>query len=347
MLCLAALLAAAPAVAPAAFSVAAPAAPPVILVTVDGVRARELFRGLDGRLAGPGAADGAPLLPRLAARAAREGLLAGDPARGDPFPVGNPAALSLPGYQSILAGRDLGCRDNRCGRVAAETVLERARRELDLARSQVAVFASWPEVALAVEHEEGALAVDVASPAGAGAAGLPPWGYRGDGATWARAMRYLAARRPRLLYVALGDPDEWGHLGDYPAYAESLRAVDARLEALFRLLGGLGAYGAGASVLVTTDHGRGEGAGWAGHGAGVPGSEAAWLFASTPATRAAPGQDGRGRLDHRSIRPTIEALLGLPPCAACRPPAAALLPPALARGPGPGAGGPDRGAGGP
>lgn len=337
----------------------AAAPPPVILVTVDGVRIEEVFDGLDARLARAPGQGGTPLLPRLLARAAREGFLTGDPRRADPFPVLDPAAVSLPGYQAILAGRDTGCPDNRCGRIRVETVLERARRELGLEAGEVAVVAGWPQVALAASSVPGAVAVsagfaplrpggdepDGASEALAAAAGAdePPWPYRRDRHTWAQALHHLERARPRLLWIALGDPDEWAHLDDYRAYAASLEALDEGLEALFAALAAMGEYGAGASVLVTTDHGRGAGDGWSGHGPALPGSGLAWLFASTPATRAAPGRAGRGRYDQGSIRPTIEALLGLPPCRACQRAIPELVespPAALAGRSAAGAGGP-------
>jgi hypothetical protein len=336
MLGLTTLLAVATLTTPPAATVAAP---PVILVTIDGVRPREVFRGLDAGPAGqlgPGDA-GSPLLPRLLARAAREGFLTGDADRGEPFLVRNLGACSLPGYQSILAGQDTGCLDNRCGRVPVETVLERAVRELGLAAPEVAVFASWPPIALAAERTAGRFTVD------AGQAEDPaPWGYRRDRDTWALAMRHLEQFRPRVLYVGLGDADEWAHLADSGAYAASVRDLDARLEELFARLGTMGDYGAGASVLVTTDHGRGD-EDWTAHGNGHPGSRHAWLFASTPGTRRAHGRSSRGAHDHLAIRPTIEALLGLEPCTGCQAPLAELLPgPAVARArdAAPGAGGP-------
>jgi hypothetical protein len=320
--------------------------PPVILITVDGVRPQEVFRGIDAELAGEPVAGPQPLLPRLQARAAREGFLTGDADAADPFPIGNPAACSLPGYQVILAGRDLGCRDNDCGPLPVESVLERASRELGLGAREVAAFASWPGIALALERSPGSLTVNVGfapfqapfAPWDEATEALgreqvedrPPWPNRRDRYTWALALRYLERFHPRVLYVGLGDPDEWAHLGEYRAYAGSVADLDERLEALFASLAGLGGYGAGASVLVTTDHGRGLGAGWENHGPADPGSERAWLFASTPATRARPATAdapvGRGRYDQRSIRPTLEALLGLAPCDACAPPIAELLP---------------------
>jgi len=319
-------------------------ASPVILVTIDGVRYQEVFDGLDRRLAGPATA-GAPtdLMPRLRARAAREGLLTGDASRGDGFAVSAPSALSLPGYQVILAGQlGGGCQDNQCGRVVGETVLERARRELGLGHRDVAVFAGWPEIALAVEQEEGQVTVDVGlephppwSPPDetlqaifrAQRADRPPWPHRRDRYTWELAMQYLQRFRPRILYVGLGDPDEWGHLGNYGAYAAAVQELDARLEELFEALTTMGPYGAGASVLVTTDHGRGAGDEWRHHGPGIAGSEHGWLFASTPFTRTTPAQAAKGQYDHGSVRPTMEALLGLTPCEDCQRPIAELIAP--------------------
>jgi arylsulfatase A-like enzyme len=238
-------------------------------------------------------------------------------------------------------------------------VLERARRELGLEDGEVAVVGSWPKVALAAERTAGAVAVSVGfaplrllgdepdgvseALAAAAVTDPPPWPYRRDRHTWAMAMHHLERAHPRLLWISLGDPDEWAHLDEYRAYAAAVRELDDRLAGLFEQLAAMGEYGEGASVLVTTDHGRGAGDAWSGHGRSVPGSELAWLFASTPATRAAGGRSGGGRYDHGSIRPTLEALLGLTPCPGCQAPIAELLPPAWtaqAEGPAAGAGGP-------
>ena len=313
---------------------------PVILVTIDGVRYQEVFRGLDPGLSA-GATGAGDLLPRMRARAAAEGFLTGDADRGDAFDVRNLGVCSLPAYLGILSGDDGGCWDNHCGRTRVETVLERARRELGLEAREVAAFASWPPIALAVERRPGNVTVNVgfepfqapwAPPdeetdalGRAQREDLPPWSHRRDRYTWALAMRYLERFRPRVLYVGLGDPDEWGHLGNYPAYVEAVRGLDDRLEELFRRLASMGDYGKRASVIVTTDHGRGTGARWRSHGPWYWGASHAWLFASTPATRAAPGRAGGGRYDHLSIRPTIEALLGLAPCPRCNEPIAELL----------------------
>jgi hypothetical protein len=325
---------------------AAEAGSNLVIVTVDGVRWSEVFQGPDPVLdrSLPGLPDLAPTFPRLWARLRTAGgFLTGDVAAGDPFKSQNLAVCSLPGYQSIFAGRDLGCLSNDCPPLTEETVLERVGRELGLDREAVAVFAGWPPIARAVARDPSRLVVNVgydpaprldgpAPDPGADALDRaqrqdrPPWDHRWDRYTWAQAMRYLERRRPRVLYVGLGDPDEWGHRRDYRSYLASLRELDVRIEELEARLAGMGAWGARTSVLVTTDHGRGDGADWTSHGTWHRGSERGFLYARTPHTGPATVRSAHGPYGHLNLRPTIERLLGLAPCQGCRRPIAELLP---------------------
>ena len=89
------------------------------------------------------------------------------------------------------------------------------------------------------------------------------------------AIDHLVHRRPRLLWVALGDTDEWAHRHDYRGYLESLRFADNFVGGLAAHLAAMGDYGAHTAILVTTDHGRD--AGFADHGG--PASAGVWLMA--------------------------------------------------------------------
>jgi hypothetical protein len=260
----------------------------VVLVTLDGV-GREDF--LDPAR-----------LPLFWSRRAAEGLVLPG------MEVADPSLVSLPAYQSIFAGALTGCAGNDCGRVREETFPERLLRELSLPRAGVAVFASWEKIAEAVEHAPGAITVD------AGPHSWLPWrDSRPDEETFALALRYLATERPRFLYLALGDADELAHNGDREGYRAALSRYDQWLEALLRQLDSMGDYGKQTAVIVTTDHGRGEGERWTGHG-GEPHARFIWLFARGPGI--APGTASR-RATHLELRPTIEALFGL--CSAHAP----------------------------
>jgi len=260
----------------------------VVLVTWDGV-GREDF--LDPRR-----------FPHFWSARAAGSLILGGP-QGPAMEVADPHLVSLPAYQSIFAGALTGCGGNDCGRVREETFPERLVRELSLPRASVAVFASWKRIAEAVEHEPGTVTVD-AGPA------LPWQEARDDEDTIARALRYLGAQRPRFLYLSLNDADEWAHEGDLGRYQATLLRYDEWLEKLLQQLESMGEYGKRTTVIVTTDHGRGAGERWTGHGASSPEAKSIWLIARGPGVK--PGVS-KHPATHLDLRPTIEALFGLCP----------------------------------
>ena len=295
-------LAGAPPVGPAV------SGPNVILVTFDGVRRQEFF----GDRPDPDLdkADTAELFPRFWSQRAAEGVVYGNPKNKDVFSVSNASIVSLPAYQSIFAGSPQPCRNNDCGRIGVETFPERFVRELGLPKEQVAIFASWSSIALAVEHKPGTVAVD------AGKGG----GTRRDAETWPVALAYLQTKRPRFLYISLNDSDDQGHAGDYGAYLASLRTYDRWLDELLTKLDGMGDYGKETTVLVTTDHGRGTGKDWRNHNALRPKAALVFLYARGPGV--SPGKPSRDWNSHADIRGTVEKLFGIEPrgCLLCGSP---------------------------
>jgi len=146
---------------------------------------------------------------------------------------------------------------------------------------------------------------------GSRAEAFPGYGdYRPDRFTAALALRYLETRRPRLMFLGLGEPDEYAHRDDYAGYLASLRAADATLGEIFAVLGRMGARGAHTTVIVTADHGRGRD--YRVHGRAFPESGRVWLVA------AGGGIEARGYAHatrpHRlaDVAPTVRALLRLP-----------------------------------
>jgi arylsulfatase A-like enzyme len=192
--------------------------------------------------------------------------------------------------------------------------MERIRRELSLAKDQVASFISWSQVELAVEHIEGQTYINTGRPDSSTQVHI-----RLDKDTMAEAMKYLEQNKPRLLYISLNDADDWGHKYQYPKYLETLRSYDQWIYDIVKKLETLGEYGRNTTLIVTTDHGRGTGILWGGHGWVIPDSKYVWLYARSPQTI------NRGRMlknriyTHADIRPTIEEALGLEPqlCPTC------------------------------
>ena len=292
----------------------------VILVTLDGVRRREVFGGPDPALA-PGDRD--PIFPRLLASLSDGAVMYGDPRQFLPMTTCNQAQVSIPGYMSIFTGYEQPCYDNECPPVGVETVLEYVQRARGLEPGAVAAFASWAKMGRAIEHVTGTITGDI-GPAEDATDRAAEWA-RWDRDTFAAAMQYLDERRPRLLYVSLLDADSWGHEGRYDRHLEALRQYDRWIDELRAKLATMGEYGARTTLVVTTDHGRGDGELWTDHNSSLPGSEGVWLYAIGP--RVLGGPSPQGRHTHADIRPTIEVLFGLPPsaCERCGQPLAEVV----------------------
>ena len=282
-------------------------APAIVLVTIDGARAVDIF-------------DRARL-PNLR-RLIDCGVALG--AADAPMVASGPRFVSLPGYREIVTGRrGAGCTDNDCPSIDEPTLLDELRSDDAPDSEDVAVIASWEVIgraasiapstlAMSAGRHGGAarraLAVSAAARAdlerGAHASAWPGHGdYRPDAWTAALALDVAAVRRPHVLWVALGDTDEYAHRGDRDGYDAALAAAD-------RFVGHLvDAIGLDDTILfVTADHGRA--ANFRDHG-DAPESSAVWLIA------AGAGIPRRGFVRtserHRlaDIAPTVRALLHL------------------------------------
>lgn len=302
------------------------AEPNVILITLDGVRFQDFFGGVRKRT---------PLFPRLHA-SARDGdaWLFGDGGKGGVFRVANEVAVSLPGYRAILSGEfEDRCRGNGCANIDRETIFD-GLADLGFSRGELAAFASWKEVGLALEKNPGKISRAVARgeyPSAeataeeleaarkiAHADEVDPtgWGSRRDVHTYSLARLFLAHHRPRFLYLSFLDADEYGHLKRYREYSASLLRYDAWIADLSAELARMGEYGEETSIVITTDHGRGRGPFWAGHGRGIPNSFRTWAAViPSPRIRAAGGVLPRiaREFSQVDLRPTIEGLLGFGP----------------------------------
>jgi hypothetical protein len=222
----------------------------------------------------------------------------------------SPMALSLPGYQVMAAGALTGCRDNDCGRIGVETMAERLASALALSPDQVAVFASWSRLALAVTSRDGVAHVD-APPESPIRQGGPPWrNARFDDETFALARAHWEAHHPRFLHIALLDTDEWAHQGRRAEYEQALRETDARIVEVLRWVAALPPEEAAlTTVLLAADHGRGRGKKWTEHGFLYPGSGEIFVAAIGPLVK----RGVPGTVDQRDLRPTVERLFGLCP----------------------------------
>ena len=305
----------------------------VVLVVLDGVRWQDVFEGVDPVLAAqakvpPAKAD--VLMPHLHALLADRGAAVGAPGEGPPIVATGPNFVSLPGYNEIFSGRPPSrCADNDCPQAELPTVADEVRAVSERP-GDVAVITSWPKIERASSAAPASIVLSTGRAralhaellrdddvtlkwmeAGAEAAPYPGYDdYRPDTYTAAIALRYLETKRPRFLFIGLGEPDEYAHRDDYAGYLASLRASDVVVGSVFAALERMGARGQRTTVIVTADHGRGRD--FRVHGRSFPESSRVWLVAAG-AGIAARGLAHSSRLHHLAdVAPTVRQLLGLP-----------------------------------
>ena len=139
-----------------------------------------------------------------------------------------------------------------------------------------------------------------------------PWStVRLDAFTHHYALEYLKRERPRLTYIAYGETDDFAHDGDYEAYLKSAHQTDAFIRDLWDWVQADEDYRDRTTLIITTDHGRGDGDEWTGHSAFVEGSEAIWIAVLGPDTDPLGEVKSAGQLFQNQVAKTVAAFLGL------------------------------------
>ena len=284
--------------------------PKVVLVTFDGVRWQDLFRGADPALVkidvhedfrervSKAYGSGDSVMPFMHGVIARQGLLVGNRDAGECAEVLNDMWFSYPGYTEMLAGKpNFAIVENDPIPNPDVTVLEWANKRPEFA-GKVEMVGTWELFPYIVNVGRSGVPVDAAFK---GAVGT-------DVRTGRAGLELLATNRPRLIHIAFGDTDDYAHDGNYESYLAAMERGDEYLRQLWQQLQGDPYYRGQTTLIVTTDHGRGHEPpeAWHDHsgpryhslnpdyqpqynGKGVIGSNEIWVAAIGPAV------SGKGR----------------------------------------------------
>jgi len=104
-----------------------------------------------------------------------------------------------------------------------------------------------------------------------------------DAITFRTALEFVKARKPRGLYVSLGETDEWAHAGHYAAYLDAAHRADTYISMLWNLLQSMPEYRGSTTLIFSPDHGRGEApVQWKDHGEKVPDASTSGWRSSVP-----------------------------------------------------------------
>lgn len=311
----------------------------VVLVMTDGLRWQELFGGADSTLLtssgdstalrrdfwrGTATERRGALLPFFWRTIATGGVLFGDSASGNVARVANLLRFSYPGYSETFTGFvDPRIDSNEYPPNPNVTVLEWLNRT-GATRGRVAAYATWDAFTRIINAGRSGIPVHDGWERGMPSTRTPKadllralygsstryWHNN----TWDALMQQsmlegVRGAKPRVLFVGYGETDEWAHGGRYDLYLRSARQFDRHLEELWTTLQADPQYRGTTTLLVTTDHGRGNGPRWRDHGANVVGADRIWIAALGPDTPAT-GIVRTGSVTQSQIAATIAALLG-------------------------------------
>ena len=316
----------------------------IIIVALDGLRWQEVFGGADETLLDekqggvrdlPGLkrhywretaeARREVLMPFFWGTLAGQGQIFGNPARKATARSTNGVKLSYPGYSEMFCGvadpridsnarrenpnlsvlEFLNERPKFHGRVEAVCTWDAFPSIFRVKRSGLPVHAGW-------EPFKGAKLTERERHANEFMDRLPRYWVDNvfDVFTMEVARSALEQRKPRVLFIGLGETDEWGHGRRYDLYLDAANQSDRFLAQTWAALQKDPQYRGKTALVVTTDHGRGSTRiDWTDHGKKVPGAEFVWIAVMGPGI-AGLGERANVEATQSQIAATIAAVVG-------------------------------------
>ncbi|MDE0558653.1 sulfatase-like hydrolase/transferase [Algoriphagus sp. NF] len=318
----------------------------IILITFDGLRWQELFKGADslmvddtGLIDTPGSllADywhsdpkkrREMLFPFFWGTIATEGQLYGNRHFGNKVDNSNKMWFSYPGYNEVLSGFADDDRINSNSKINNPNVtfLEYLNQMPEY-NGKVMAFGSWDVFPYIIHEERSGVPVNAGFDLAEGDDLTDvertvnriqqeirgPWGgVRLDPFTHHFAMEGLKKHRPKVMYIAYGETDDWAHGGKYDQYIWSAHQTDAYIKEIWDWVQSDPEYKDKTTLIITTDHGRGiTKTSWKSHGASVPEGGEIWMMAIGPDTPASGEMKIEGQWHSAQVARTIFKLLGM------------------------------------
>jgi len=313
----------------------------VFIITLDGVRWQEIFKGADSALLQNKDFvknvdlmlqqfwDITPeqrrrrLLPFFWSVIAKQGQLMGNRDIENKVNVDNRYKISYPGYNEIFTGYpDKIFIPNLALNNPNSNVLAFLNNQKEY-KGKVAAFCSWRMFPFILNEKKSKLLVNAGYEALTDSDGANlvinsiqkniahVGNTRHDLLTYEAAKNYIEMHHPKVLYLGLGETDEFAHHGAYDKYLQKLHQADAMIAELWYLVQTDPFYKNNTSLIITTDHGRGRKASnWHTHGFWIAGSGETWLAMLGNGIEAAGELTQKQQVYQKQIASTISSLLG-------------------------------------
>jgi hypothetical protein len=317
----------------------------IVLITLDGFRWQELFGGADEQLikdktysfdtgslkkkfwAKSPEERRKKLMPFVWSTIVQQGQIYGNRKFNNNVDVKNSYWFSYPGYNEILTGYPDSLVNSNDKKPNKNTTILEFLNQQPSFKGKVAAFGSW-DVFDAIIHEKragllvssGIDSVPLPSPAFSVLNRMQKnthqplgEGIRPDHLTFNIATQYVREYKPKVLYIAFDETDDYAHGGRYDYYLEMAHMTDKWIGELWNMLQSMPEYRNNTTLLITTDHGRGDAvkSQWTSHGEKVADAHEIW-FLSLGAGIPAKGEvKTSGQLYQAQVAQTIAFLLGL------------------------------------
>jgi hypothetical protein len=329
------------------FSMAQQPARNIIIVTTDGFRWQEVFKGMDSAIANNRKynqgdseyiykkywdhsldARRKKLFPFLWTTLVKQGELFGNRELGCKVDNANPYWFSYPGYNEIFTGYpDTAVNSNSYPDNPHENVLEYLDKQKDL-KSRVAAFGAWDAFDRILNKKRSGFPVFSAFDTVGGKNpdaneklinAMNRDSYHPfrdeeslDVFTHYAAWEYLKTKHPRVLYISYGETDEWAHAGQYRSYLDAAHQVDAWLKQIWDYVQQDPHYRNKTTLLITVDHGRGDlkKEEWTSHNNKISDAHQIWFGILGPDIPAGGEMNTPAQLYQEQFAQTIARLMG-------------------------------------
>ncbi len=320
----------------------------VVLITLDGFRWQELFKGADPKLiANPEYVSDTTalrekywkkttearrnvLMPFVWNEVAQIGEIHGNRDKGSKMNVTNGMWFSYPGYNEILTGKadDKNITSNDKIYNPNVTILETANNT-DKYRGKVVAFTSWDVFPYIINDKRSGVPVNAGYKVIKGDSLTDtekflqriepnlysPFGTsaRLDFVTDNYALEYMKRKHPDLIYIANDETDDFAHQGKYTDYLNAAHEADAFLREIWEYTQKDPYYMGKTTFILTADHGRGTQPlkTWKSHGSDIKGADETWLIIFGGQGKKL-GEVSKNEQIHTSdVRGIIEEILGL------------------------------------
>lgn len=283
----------------------------LFIITLDGFRWEELFKGADPLLINDPELNTdtslakalywdetlekrrKKLMPFFWNVIARQGELYGNRTYHNYVNVANPYALSYPGYSELLTGSvDYSIWKNEKRKNRNQNILEKLNNSATYS-GKVAAFTSWDLFPYILDKkdkngfvlnsglqtiQEKNLSLSQSLLNSVQETILDKESAtRYDELTYIACKEYILKKKPSVVLLSFSGTDNAGHNNQYDQYLQEANNADRMIGELWRLVQSMPEYAGKTSFLITTDHGRGKRkSNWNDHGFFVGGSSQTW-----------------------------------------------------------------------